>query len=77
MPHVRTPRLLNEDFSVFKNLRFTEAVALQIRGEFYNVMNRVVFGGPAANINNPATFGVIGGQANTPRLIQLGAKIIF
>ncbi len=77
MPHVRTPAFLNEDFSVFKNLRFTESVALQIRGEFYNVMNRVVFGGPANNINNPATFGVIGGQANTPRLVQLGVKILF
>lgn len=77
MPNVRTPTFLNEDFSIFKNVHFTEAVALQIRGEFYNVMNRVVFSGPSANINNPATFGVIGGQANTPRLVQLGMKIIF
>jgi hypothetical protein len=77
MPHVRGPAFLNEDFSVFKNIRITEAVALQLRGEAYNVMNRVVFGGPAANINNPATFGIIASQANTPRLIQLGAKIIF
>jgi hypothetical protein len=77
MPHVRTPAYLNEDFSLFKNLHLTEALALQIRGEAYNVMNRVVFGGPAANINNPATFGVIGGQANNPRLIQLGMKLIF
>jgi hypothetical protein len=77
MPHVRTPAFFNEDFSIFKNLRITEALALQLRGEFYNVMNRVVFSGPAANINNPATFGVIAGQANTPRLVQLGAKIIF
>jgi hypothetical protein len=50
---------------------------LQLRGEAYNVLNRVVFGGPAANVNNPATFGIIASQANTPRLIQLGAKIIF
>lgn len=77
MPHVRTPSFLNEDFSVFKNAQLTEALVLQIRGEAYNVLNRVVFGGPAANINNPATFGIIGSQANTPRLIQLGAKFIF
>ena len=36
-----------------------------------------VFGGPAANINNPGTFGVIGGQANSPRLIQFAVKLIF
>jgi hypothetical protein len=77
MPHVRTPFFFNEDFSVFKNVFFTETLHLQLRGEFYDIFNRVVFSGPAANINNPSTFGVIGGQANTPRLIQLAVKLIF
>jgi len=77
MPHVRTPAFLNEDISLFKNLQFTERVMLQIRGESYNLINRVVFSGPAANVNNPNTFGVIGGQANNPRLVQLGLKLIF
>jgi hypothetical protein len=77
MPHVRTPFFLNEDFSVFKGVRFTESVHLQFRAEMYNVFNRVVFAGPAANINNPGTFGVIGGQANTPRLVQFAMKLIF
>ena len=62
---------------MFKNLRFTETLSLQIRGEAYNVLNRVVFGGLANNINNPSTFGILGSQANTPRLIQLGLKLIF
>jgi len=31
----------------------------------------------AANINNSTTFGMIGGQANTARLIQFAAKPIF
>jgi hypothetical protein len=77
LPHVRTPFYLNEDFSIFKNVFFTESLHLQVRSEFYNIFNRVVFSGPAANINNPATFGVIGGQANTPRLIQFAVKLIF
>jgi hypothetical protein len=77
MPHVRTPAFFNEDISFFKNVAFTESVFLQIRGEFYDLFNRVVFGGPAANINNSGTFGVIGGQANSPRLIQFAAKLIF
>ena len=67
----------NDDFSLFKNTLLTEHLNLQIRGEFYNVFNQVVFSGPAANINNPTTFGIIGGQANTPRLIQFAAKLIF
>ena len=77
MPHVRTPAYLNEDISFFKNVSLTESLHLQFRGEFYNLFNRVVFSGPAANINNPGTFGVIGGQANSPRLIQFAAKLIF
>ncbi len=77
MPHVRTPAYFNEDFSIFKNIRFTEALALQIRGESYNVLNRVVFGGLSSNINNPATFGILGSQSNNARLIQLGLKLIF
>ena len=60
-----------------KNIFFTESLYLQFRAEFYNILNRVVFGGPAANINNPSTFGVIGGQANTPRLMQFAMKLIF
>ena len=50
---------------------------MQFRSEFYNIFNRVVFGGPSASINNPGTFGIIGGQANTPRLIQFALKLIF
>jgi hypothetical protein len=77
LPNVRTPFYFNEDFSVFKNMFFTETLHLQFRAEFYNIFNRVVFSGPAANINNPTTFGVIGGQANTPRLCQFALKLIF
>ena len=57
---VLTPAFLNEDSSVCKNPHLTESLTLQIRSETYNLLNRVVFGGPAANINNPATCGVIG-----------------
>ena len=77
MPHVRTPFYLNEDFSVFKNTYLSESLHLQFRAEFYDIFNRVVFSGPSASINNPTTFGVIGGQANTPRIIQLAMKLIF
>jgi hypothetical protein len=69
--------LLNEDFSILKNTRIFEKHQIQFRAEFFNLFNRVVFGGPASNLNAPATFGRIGGQANTPRNIQLVLKYIF
>lgn len=77
LPNVRNFGLVNEDFSILKDFNIYEAHRLQFRAEFFNVFNRVVFGGPAANINAAATFGRIGGQANSPRNIQLGLKYIF
>jgi hypothetical protein len=74
---VRTFSLFNEDFSVLKDFRIVEAHRLQFRAEFFNIFNRVVFGGPSGNLNAPATFGRIGGQANSPRNIQLGLKYVF
>jgi hypothetical protein len=78
MPNVRTPAFYNEDFSIFKKVYLRgESTYLEVRGEFFNVFNRVVFGGPAANVNDPNSFGTIGSAANNPRVIQLGMKLIF
>ena len=77
MPSVRAPALYNVDFSVFKNVYFTESKYLQFRAEFFNLFNQVVFGGPAANINTPDNFGIISSQANAPRVIQFALKFIF
>jgi len=77
MPHVRTCSLLNEDFSILKNMTLFESHKLQFRAEMFNIFNRVVFGGPAASLNAPATFGRVAGQANTPRNIQFVLKYVF
>ena len=74
---VRNFALFNEDFSVLKDFTIHEAHRIQFRAEFFNIFNRVVFGGPSANINAPATFGRIGGQGNSPRNIQLALKYVF
>ncbi len=74
---VRNFGLRNEDFSILKDFTLHEAHRIQFRAEFFNVLNRVVFGGPSANLNAPATFGRIGGQANAPRNIQLALKYTF
>ena len=78
LPNVRTPALYNEDFSAFKRFGLGgESRYLEFRAEFFNVFNRVVFGGPAANINSPSTFGTIGSQANEPRVAQFALKLLF
>ncbi|HEX4748560.1 MAG TPA: TonB-dependent receptor [Bryobacteraceae bacterium] len=66
----------NLDASLLKNFYFTEAAYLQIRFEGFNVTNRVGFGPPNLTPTN-ALFGIIGAQANTPRRIQLGARLVW
>lgn len=77
LPNTRTPAFYDEDLSLFKKFYFSESKYLEFRAEAFNVFNRVVFGGPAANVNSPNTFGIIGGQADTPRVIQFAMKLIF
>ena len=76
-PNLRGPAFYDEAFSVFKRFNlYSESRYLEFRSEFFNIFNRVVFGGPNTNTTG-TTFGVIGGQANTPRIIQFALKLIF
>jgi hypothetical protein len=77
LPNTRTPAFYDEDLSLFKKFYITEDKYLEFRAEGFNILNRVVFGGPSTDLNSPETFGTIGGQANTPRVIQLALKFIF
>ncbi len=69
------PGSQNWDFSLFKNTVITERVSMRLQGEFYNVFNHPNFNLPNRTINQPTT-GVITG-AGSPRLVQLGVKIMF
>jgi hypothetical protein len=63
------------DLSLFKAVPFKENIKLQIRGEFFNLLNRVNFGQPGNTVNTP-TYGVIT-SANDPRIIQIALRLIF
>ncbi len=62
--------------SLFKNVQLDRIFKLQIRVEMYNVLNRVQFGNPNDTYNG-ASFGQITTQANNPRTIQLGLKLLW
>jgi hypothetical protein len=78
LPRTRTDGLFNLDFSLFKNVHFTERVQLQLRGEAFNLTNTPTFGTPGVNLTN-AGFGVVSTllTATEPRRIQIGAKLSF
>jgi hypothetical protein len=70
------PAGLSEAFAILKNTGIGERVNLQFRTEISNPFNRVVFGSPATNLSSP-NFGQISSQADTPRVIQLGLKLLW
>jgi hypothetical protein len=79
------PRFVNTDFSVIKDfpMPFREAMNLQFRAEFFNLFNHpqlYLQGGSGTgeqDINSRATFGVVTGTVNNPRLIQFALKLTF
>jgi hypothetical protein len=87
------PGYADWDLSLLKSTRLTESTRLQLRAEFFNILNHtnlqlpneVVYSagppqGTAANQTAAATLGspgVITSTANTSRQIQLAVKLIF
>lgn len=68
--------LTNFDWNVYKNIRFTERWALQLRGELYNAFNHHSFRDVNLNISNPA-FGTYTSSDQSQRIVQVGAVLRF
>ena len=70
------PGYRNVDLGVFRDVRLTGRVGLQLRLEATNVLNIVNLQNPGTGLNAPATFGKIR-AARDMRRIQLGARVSF
>jgi hypothetical protein len=75
-PNLRAAGINNWDFTLAKLTRVTENVAIDFRGELFNIFNRVQFGEPNTSFGN-RFFGSVTSQANIPRQIQLSLRLIF
>jgi Carboxypeptidase regulatory-like domain len=74
----RSPSYWNLDTSIFRQFPFWgEGRRLEFRAEAFNVFNTVILGTPGNDISNLSSFGKANSTANSPRQLQLGAKIIF
>lgn len=75
------PGLAELDLSLFKDVAITERTALQIRSEFFNVLNHANLGTPNAIVFSgtqiSSTAGLITNTATTSRQIQFGLKLTF
>lgn len=69
------PRTFRVDFTMMKNIRFSESMRLQLRGEVFNILNTTNFRTISTNVtaNN---FGQVT-STRDPRSIQLAAKFYF
>jgi hypothetical protein len=89
---LRNPGHWNIDTALFKHFRVTENVAFEFRAEAFNIFNHVELGpvtggqggaaGSAGFASNTGGFGAGSnflqtGVAYSPRILQLGGKIIF
>ncbi len=73
---VRTDGTRNFDLSVFKQFKPAEFLRVQIRGEMLNAFNTPRFGSPNTNVTS-TSFGVVATQANAPRQVQFGLKLLW
>ncbi|HEX2639315.1 MAG TPA: hypothetical protein VHL50_02035, partial [Pyrinomonadaceae bacterium] len=80
---VRSPLFFDENLSLLKKTRITETLTVELGAEFFNLFNRVRFLAPDTGLGSfvnggftNSNFGAIG-AADTPRVIQLRARIIF
>ncbi len=76
LPDVREDRTRNWDISLFKQFRVKERFNVQFRTEFFNALNTVRFSAPNTSVVSNA-FGTVTGQANAPRQIQFGLKLLW
>ncbi len=76
-PNIRQDAINEWDPSILKRISFTEKTYLQLRFEFFNMLNHPNFAAPGTLSATSSAFGVITAVANRPRTIQLGARFVF
>lgn len=78
---VRYDAINNLDASILKSFHINESTYLQLRLEAFNSFNHPEFGdihGNGPNVTpTSSSFGVITGQSNLPRQVQLGARLVW
>ena len=69
------PGSIQFDMSATRRFSFNERYKMELRGDFFNIMNHANWNSPATGMTS-STFGQITGFSG-PRLIQVSAKFLF
>ena len=73
---LRTDSYANWDASLVKHFQIRENIRLQLRGEFFNVLNHPTFGGPENDIHS-SHCRQGSSHASDPRVGQVALKLLF
>jgi hypothetical protein len=76
VPDLRADGVRITDLALLKTFTVRDRVRVQFRAEALNAFNRVQFDEPDRTVNSPS-FGVISRQANAPRQLQFGLKVLW
>jgi hypothetical protein len=74
--NIRNDGVKNFDLSLFKQFAPIERLRVQFRVEALNAFNTPRFGSPNTSVTS-TTFGQITSQANSPRQLQFGLKLLW
>jgi hypothetical protein len=74
--YLRNPGYRNIDLSLVKTFGLPKESSLELHAEAYNLFNTPEFGPPNTSVTS-SSFGEITSQINSPREIQVAAKIVF
>jgi hypothetical protein len=72
---LRGAPIVTTDMTLEKSFAITERFRFDLRGEFYNVLNRAIFNVPDFTLGD-AAFGLVS-SARPPRTVQLAVRLSF
>lgn len=83
--YLRGPGYRDLDLGFFRDIRITERITFQLRGEATNVLNMVSLNNPSGTSGPPPTVGATPSSstfgritsASSPRLMQVGGRLTF
>lgn len=73
MPYFNLNATVIKDLGIWKEGRVGATLSIQ----FSNLLNHVQLGDPSMDLSDPNNFGVLGGQANSPRQMEFGLRVHF
>ncbi len=70
------PGTINWDMNITRMFKMTERWQLQLRGDFFNIMNHANWNDPGTTVSSSGTFGAVT-SFSSPRIIQMALKLYF